>query len=43
MIKKDFKQKYFLYCRDCEIEEIIAKKVKLEQKPREKIIKIIQV
>ncbi len=26
MIKKDFKQKYFLYCRDCKKEENLVHK-----------------
>ena len=25
MIKKDFKQKYFLYCKDCKTEIIVKK------------------
>jgi hypothetical protein len=25
MIKKDFKQKYFLYCNDCKVEKLINK------------------
>ena len=37
MIKKDFKQKYFLYCRDCT--EPLIRKVE-EQIPREKQIEI---
>jgi len=36
MIKKDFKQKYFLYCRDCT--EPLIRKVE-EQISREKKIK----
>lgn len=38
MIKKDFKQKYFLYCKDCKAEPLIRKRE--EQKLREKKIEI---
>lgn len=30
MIKKDFKQKYFLYCKDCKKEIIIKKFAQLK-------------
>lgn len=42
-IEKDFKQKYFLYCRDCETKGIIAEKVKQEFAIREKKIKITEI
>lgn len=37
MIKKDFKQKYFLYCIDCKVDSMVRKP---EDKPHEKQIKI---
>ena len=34
MIKKDFKQKYFLYCKDCTIDKILPQKfVQVNNKP----------
>lgn len=40
MYNKNFKQKYFLYCRDCETKGVIVEKMQQEQKPREKKIEI---
>ena len=33
MIKKDFKQKYFLYCKDCKVEKLVNLFAQLENKP----------
>ncbi len=41
MIKKDFKQKYFLYCKDCKVEKIIP--VKLAQVDRKDYIRRVKI
>jgi hypothetical protein len=41
MIKKDFKQKYFLYCKDCKIEIIVKKFAQL--KDNDYICKVINI
>lgn len=42
MIKKDFKQKYFLYCKDCTVDKISPQKVaRVEIKPY--ICRIIEI
>jgi hypothetical protein len=38
MIKKDFKQKYYLFCRDCISD--FPQKVKIQQENRNKVITI---
>ncbi len=40
MIKKDFKQKYFLYCKDCKVELIPKRFGQLENKDYIRRIKI---
>lgn len=43
MEKKDFKQKYFLYCKDCKTEKLVQKFAQLKDNQyicREKQIKI---
>ena len=42
-IRKDFKQKYFLYCKDCKVDKLVNKVAPLENKPYIcKIIKIVE-
>lgn len=31
MIKKDFKQKYFLYCKDCKVQTFVKKYSELDK------------
>jgi hypothetical protein len=41
MIKKDFKQKYYLYCKDCIAD--FPQKVKTQQENRNKVINICEI